>query len=77
MVLCWYCPPKARKQDCAAASLLDIPTAAEFLGLTVWQMRGLLANGELRCVRVGRKIYLRRATLIRWEENAEERYKVA
>jgi len=41
----------------------------------VWQLRGLIANGELPIVRVGRKLYLRRATLVRWAERAEERYR--
>jgi excisionase family DNA binding protein len=57
--------------------LLDIAGAGKLLGLTSWQIRGLLANGELRCVRVGRKIYFRRATLTRWAEISEARYKAA
>lgn len=58
------------------AHLLDIPGAARFLGLTPWQIRGLLSNGELRCIRVGRKLYIRRATLIRWAESSEGKYRV-
>jgi excisionase family DNA binding protein len=59
------------------AQLLDIAGAGKFLGLTSWQIRGLLASGELRCIRVGRKIYFRRATLVRWAELSEGRYKAA
>ncbi len=59
------------------AQLLDIAGAGQFLGLTSWQIRGLLASGELRCVRVGRKIYFRRPTLVRWAEISEARYKAA
>lgn len=58
-------------------ALLDIAGAGKFLGLTNWQIRGLLASGELRCVRVGRKIYFRRFTLVRWAETSEARYKAA
>ena len=55
--------------------LLSLEEASPFVGLTVWQLRGLIANGELPIVRVGRKLYLRRATLVRWAERAEERYR--
>lgn len=61
----------------ASAHLLDIAGAGKFLGLTSWQIRGLLASGELRCIRVGRKIYFRRPTLVRWAEISEARYKAA
>lgn len=57
--------------------LLDVQGAAKLLGLTAWQIRGLLANGELRCIRVGRKLYMRRTSLLRWAENSESKYKVA
>ncbi len=59
------------------AHLLDVQGAAAFLGLTTWQIRGLLANREVPCMRVGRKLYMRRAALIRWVENSEGKYKVA
>jgi len=52
--------------------LLDLKDAAPVIGLTVWQIRGLVASGDLPIVMVGRKIYLRRATLVRWVERAEE-----
>lgn len=55
--------------------LLDLPAASTVSGLTVWQLRGLIANGELPVVRVGRKLYLRRATLVRWSERAEQRHR--
>ena len=53
--------------------LLSVPAAAAFLGISVWQVRGLIAAGDLRVVKVGRKFYLRRKTLLRWAEVAEER----
>lgn len=65
------------EQKVHTAQLLDVAGASQFLGLTSWQVRGLLASGELRCIRVGRKIYFRRATLVRWAESSEARYKVA
>ncbi len=42
-----------RKDD--STLLLDIRAAGEFLGLTEWQVRGLIANSELPVVRVGKK----------------------
>ncbi|PYU02465.1 MAG: DNA-binding protein [Acidobacteria bacterium] len=55
--------------------LLDLPAAASVSGLTVWQLRGLIATGEIPVVRVGRKLYLRRTTLQRWAERAEGRHR--
>ena len=55
--------------------LLDIPGASSALGVTIWQLRGLIANGELPVVRIGRKLYLRRTTLQRWVERAEGRHR--
>ena len=52
--------------------LLDIRRSAEVLGLTVWQVRGLIANAELPIVRIGNKFYCRRTALLRWVERAEE-----
>jgi hypothetical protein len=67
--------PKLNGSD--DAQLLDIQGAARFLGLTPWQVRGLLSGGELKCIRVGRKLYMRRAALIRWAENSEGKYTIA
>lgn len=55
--------------------LLDLPAASGFSGLTVWQLRGLIASGEIPVVRVGRKLYVRRQTLQRWAERAEGRHR--
>jgi excisionase family DNA binding protein len=51
--------------------LLNLSAAGSLLGLTVWQLRGLIASRSLPVVQVGRKFYLRRATLLRWTERAE------
>jgi hypothetical protein len=51
--------------------LLNLSAAGSLLGLTVWQLRGLIAGRSLPIVQVGRKFYLRRATLLRWTERAE------
>lgn len=56
------------------AVLLDIRDGGVFLGLTEWQMRGLLLTG-LPTVKVGRKFYFRRSTLLKWAERAEGKYK--
>jgi excisionase family DNA binding protein len=55
--------------------LLNLSTAAPVVGLTVWQLRGLISSGELPVVKVGRKLYVRRATLLRWSERAEGRHR--
>lgn len=55
----------------SSAELLDLSNAAGVLGLTIWQVRGLIANRLLPVVQVGRKFYLRRTTLLRWAERAE------
>lgn len=55
--------------------LLNLKDASPVIGLSIWQMRGLIASGELPVVRVGRKLYLRRATLSRWAERAEARHR--
>jgi hypothetical protein len=44
-------------------------------GLTVWQLRGLIASGEVPVVRVGKRLYIRRATLNRWTERAEGKHR--
>jgi excisionase family DNA binding protein len=51
--------------------LLSLPEAASVAGLTVWQLRGLIAKQEIQIVKVGRKFHIRRATLLRWAERAE------
>jgi len=58
------------------ALLLDIKGASAFLGLTLWQIRGLISSQELLVVKVGRKLYLRKATLARWAERVEGKHRV-
>jgi excisionase family DNA binding protein len=53
--------------------LLDIRGAAALLGITPWQVRALISNGSLKIVKIGRKFYFRRASLVRWAERAEQR----
>jgi hypothetical protein len=53
------------------SALLDFTNAGKFLGLTRWQMRGLVRSRELPVVSVGNKFYFRRATLVRWAEKSE------
>lgn len=52
--------------------LLNVRDAGALLGLTIWQVRGLIANHSLAIVKVGRTSYVRRATLLRWAERAEQ-----
>ncbi len=55
----------------ASTELLSLSSAGDLVGLTVWQLRGLIASRSLPVVQVGRKFYLRRTTLLRWTERAE------
>ncbi len=61
----------------AEPALVDIRGAAALLGLTQWQIRGLIAAKELPIIRVGTKFYFRRSTLLRWAERAEGKHKAA
>jgi excisionase family DNA binding protein len=66
---------KSVEEPATNSILLDLPRASSAAGLTVWQMRGLIASGEIPVVRVGRKLYVRRQTLQRWAERAEGRHR--
>jgi hypothetical protein len=57
--------------------LLDLDSAARFLGLSSWQLRGRVYAKEISTVMVGRKIYFRRATLVRWAERSEGTHRKA
>ena len=60
-------PPESSNPN----QLLNLPRAAKEIGLTVWQLRGLISSQQLPVVRVGRKFYIRLQTLNRWSERAE------
>ena len=60
----------------SSSLLLDLPAAGAYLGLTIWQVRGLVTSGELPVLRVGRKLYCRKATLARWTERTEGTHRV-
>lgn len=55
--------------------LLNLPSASAVVGLTVWQLRGLIANDEIPVIRIGKKLYVNRKTLEKWAQRAESRYK--
>ena len=55
----------------AETILLDLPAAAHVLGVTLWTLRGIIARRELRVVKIGRKFFIRRASLLRFVERAE------
>lgn len=63
--------------DKSASVLVDVRGAAALLGLTSWQVRGLISNKELPIVKVGAKFYFRRATLLRWVDRVEGKHKAA
>lgn len=51
----------------------DYDSGAALLGITVWQLRGLVANGEIPVIKIGRKFHFRRSSLLRWAERAERK----
>jgi hypothetical protein len=51
--------------------LLKLKEAGDEVGLTIWQIRGLIATQQLPVVRVGRKFYIRLQALNKWAERAE------
>ena len=57
--------------------LLDIRAGGALLGLTYWRMYALIKAGAFPVLDVGGKFYMRRATLLRWVEKSEGKYKVA
>ena len=65
--------PQATAKGGDTSLLLDIKDTGRFLGLSPWQVRALISDGSLMIVKVGRKFYFRRTTLVRWAERAEER----
>ena len=62
---------KPQSANANPTELLNLANASSLLGLTVWQLRGLIASRSIPVVQVGRKFYLRRTTLLRWTERAE------
>lgn len=63
--------PKPQSAIASPTELLNLPAAGSLLGLSIWQLRGLIASRSIPVVKVGRKFYLRRATLLRWTERSE------
>ena len=55
----------------SAALLLDIRGAARVMGISPWQTRKIISDGSLPIIKVGRKFYVRRASLQRWAERSE------
>jgi hypothetical protein len=64
--------PSERGAVSPASTLVDFRGAAALLGLSVPQVRGLQARGELLKVRIGKKFYFNRASLLRWAQRAEK-----
>jgi len=52
--------------------LLDLHQAGELLGVSHWVVRGLVWNGELPFIRLGRKHLIDRADIVRWIAKAKE-----
>jgi excisionase family DNA binding protein len=46
--------------------LYSIPEAATYLGRSIWSVRELIWNGNLPCVKVGRRVHLDIIDLDQW-----------
>ena len=53
--------------------LLSVPEAADYLGRTVWAVRGLIDNGKLPAVRLDRRVQIDRLDLDRLIERCKVR----
>jgi excisionase family DNA binding protein len=68
--------PKPKMADSPNGLLLNLSDAGAYLGLTIWQIRGLVTAGEIPVVKVGRKLYIRKPTLARWAERTEGKHHI-
>lgn len=57
--------------------LLDMHGAAKFLGLTYWKLYSLVKARQIPVVELNGKFYFRRATLLRFVERSEGKYRAA
>lgn len=64
-------PVKNQPTEVNPTTLVDVAGAGKLLGLTTWQVRGLIKTREIPIVQVGNKFYMRRAALARWAERSE------
>ena len=53
--------------------LLSVQAASVYLSISSWTVRGLIYRGELPCVRIGRRVLLKREDLERFIETNTER----
>ncbi len=62
-------PPKV---PALTRRLYDLKAIAEYLGLPVYSVRGLIWNGSLPCVRIGRRQYVDLKDVDRFIESQKE-----
>ena len=70
-------PVSGKQSQSAESVLLDMHGAAEFLGLTYWKVYGLVKYRQIPVVELNGKFYFRRATLLRFVERSEGKYRAA
>jgi len=61
-----------RTNGLPAPRLLDYKAAGAYLSLSYWSLRELVLNGEIPCVRFGKKILIDRQDLDAWIEANKE-----
>ena len=62
--------------DAPMASLLSVPETAEHLRLSLRTVRQLIADGDLRVVRIGQRVLVRPADLTEFVEQRLDQRKV-
>jgi excisionase family DNA binding protein len=60
-------------QPVVSPRLLSISSAAQFLGVSKWSIRGLLWDAEVPFIVVGRSHYIDRRDLEHWVDTHKER----
>lgn len=55
-----------------AVRLLDLNSAAAYLGLSYWSLRGMLHNGEIPFIRAGRRLLVDKHDLNIWVERNKQ-----
>lgn len=51
--------------DVRGRATLDVPTAAELLGISTWSVYAAIKRGEIPALRIGRKLFVPTAQLLR------------
>ena len=60
-------------QEEASRRLLDLNSAARYVGVSYWTLRAILHNGEIPFIRIGRRLLVDRCDLDDWIDRNKRR----